>query len=111
MVVRPIGSGPERSIGPPGSFPVFSPDGDRVAWLTNKGDVIVAKADGSSLQHFVPSINDGIGNNSGLTWLPTGDRLVARGSNGVVMVNATTGAMTPMPKLGEYYQLFARPSM
>lgn len=109
MVVRPIGSGQERSIGPPGSFPVFSPDGDRVAWLTNKGDVIVARADGSSLQHFVPSINGGIGNNAGLTWLPTGDRLLTRGSDGVVIVNATTGAKTPMPKLGEYYQLFAHP--
>ena len=109
MVVRSIGSGQELSVGPAGEFPVFSPDGDRVAWLTNKGDVIVAKADGSSLKHFLPSINGGTGTNSGLTWLPTGDRLITRGWNGVVMVNATSGENTPMPKLGQYYQLFIRP--
>ena len=109
MVVRSIGSGQELSVGPPGEFPVFSPDGDRVAWLTNKGDVIVAKADGTSLKHFIPSINGGTGTNSGLTWLPTGDRLIARGWNGVVLVNATSGENTPMPKLWPYYQLFVRP--
>jgi hypothetical protein len=109
MVVRVMGSGKELALGPAGEFPVFSPDGARVAWLTNKGDVIVAMADGSSLKHFIPSINGGAGTNSGLTWLPTGDRLVARGWNGVLTVNATTGVQTSMPKLWPYYQLFARP--
>ena len=109
MVVRTIGSGQDLAVGPAGAFPVFSPEGDRVAWLTNKGDVIVAKADGSSLKHFLPSINGGYGTNSGLSWLPTGDRLIARGWNGVVTVNATSGVQTPMPKLWPYYQLFAHP--
>jgi hypothetical protein len=109
MVVRSIGSGQELPVGPAGDFPVFSPDGERVAWLTNKGDVIVAKADGASLKHFIPSINGGTGTNSGLSWLPTGDRLLARGWDGVVTVNATSGVQTPMPKLWPYYQLFANP--
>jgi hypothetical protein len=88
---------------------VFSPNGDRVAWLTGKGDVIVAKADGSSFKHFLPSIWGSGGTNSGLTWLPAGDRLLARGGNGVITIDATTGVFTPMPKLGAYYQLFIGP--
>jgi hypothetical protein len=109
MVVRSIGSGQELPVGPAGQFPVFSPDGDHVAWLTSKGDVIVAKADGSSLKHFLPSINQGAGTNSGLSWLPTGDRLIARGWDGVLMVNAASGAQTLMPKLWPYYQLYVHP--
>jgi len=107
--VRSIGSGQELPVGPAGQFPVFSPDGDRVAWLTSKGDVIVAKADGSSLKHFLPSINQGVGTNSGLSWLPTGDGLIARGWDGVLMVNAASGAQTLMPKLWPYYQLYVHP--
>ena len=106
MVVRSLVTGSQRLVGPTGSFPVFSPDGGRLAWLTGYDDVVVADADGSAFTRF-RSVLKGPG--SGLAWMDAGERLLTRGGNGVIAVDARTGAQTPLPKLGAYYQLFAQP--
>ena len=100
------GSAPRRLPGdhPPLHLPVYSADGDHVAYVDGIGPLVVAAADGSQARVLVP---DGVANP---VWSPTGDRIAfdvrrmgvtySLPSTEVRMVDVASGTVTSVARLG-----------
>jgi Big-like domain-containing protein/WD40 repeat protein len=85
--------------------PVFSQDGQRLAYIDLQA-IFIRKFDGSPPTIVASGLLQADG---GLTWLPDGKWILARGFYGPFIVNATTGEVWPLTSLRDFYQMSARP--
>jgi len=103
VIVLQLASGIQTVISG-GSFPTFSPDGQRIAFLAN-GGITIVNADGSGK---VVVAEGSVDQNAGVTWLPDGKWLLARSFGGVRMQSATTSEWAGL-NWYDVYQVSARP--
>lgn len=85
--------------------PVFSQDGQRLAYI-DLNAVVVHRFDGSAPRIVAQGLLQADG---GLTWLPDGQWILARGYSGPFIVNSVTGELFHLASLGNFYQMSARP--
>jgi hypothetical protein len=94
------------AVGPPGEFPVISPDGQRLAYFNNAG-IAVANSDGTSLRQLdIPRI---IKSDAGLAWLPDSKWLITRDWDSPILVNASTAEALTLRSINNCYQIAVKP--
>jgi len=102
LYVMNIVTGARVNVGATGDFPVFSPDGQRLAYFSRAG-IAVANSDGTSLRTLsIPRI---LKSDAGLAWLPDSKWLITRDWYTPILVNATTGESFALQKIGYSYQI------
>jgi Tol biopolymer transport system component len=97
-----LATGAKVLLGQYGSFPEFSPDSKRLAYL-NGGGITIANIDGTSP---ITVAANRVDPNAGLTWTPDGGWLLVRGYDGPILVSATTGEVISLP-YRNFYQFSA----
>jgi hypothetical protein len=106
LYVLDIATRAKVNVGSPADFPVFSPDGNRLAYFTSAG-IAVANSDGTSARQLtIPRI---IKPDAGLAWLPDSKWLITRDWYTPILVNASTGESFALQKIGYSYQIAAKP--
>ena len=106
LYVLNIVTGSKVSVGAPGGFSVFSPDGQRLAYFNNAG-LAVANSDGTSVRQLtIPRI---IKADAGLAWLPDSKWLITRDWYTPILVNASTGEALTLRSIGNSYQIAVKP--
>ena len=106
LYVLTLATGARVSIGPPADFPVFSPDGRRLAYFNNAG-IAVANSDGTATRTLsLPRI---LKSDAGLAWLPDSKWLITRDWYSPILVNASTGESFALRKIGYSYQIAVKP--
>ncbi|MFL5620835.1 MAG: hypothetical protein ACJ79A_20835 [Gemmatimonadaceae bacterium] len=98
-----LGTGTTVSKSRGGTFPEFSPDGTRLAYLAGNG-ILIARVDGTSV---IGAAGGLVNNDAGLTWTADSKWLVVRGYFGPLLVNASTGEALTL-HFPSYYQFSAR---
>jgi Tol biopolymer transport system component len=105
VVTQNVATGQRSVHAGRGSFPVLSPDGQRLAYILDF--TIVVRGPGSSdVLSIRPSVNVG---DTGLSWLPDSRWLITRGYNGPLLVNAITGEVISLPGMREFHEIQVRP--
>jgi len=74
----------------PGGSASYSPDGTRVAVVTDNSVTVVA-ADGSPVSEVVAPLPEGV-----QAWSPDGDRLASYSNHALLVVDVASGAVTPL---------------
>jgi len=105
LVLLTLATGAKKIVGAPGWFPVFSPDGRRLAYFSGY-NIIVANADGTSAAPLSVPIG---ATDAGLSWLPDSKWLITRDFFVPVLVNASTSERMPLTAIPGYYQITAKP--
>ncbi|MEO8563583.1 MAG: hypothetical protein ABI601_16015 [bacterium] len=105
LVLEYLSTGKVVTLAVLGYFPVFSPDGSRLAYLADQS-VYVANPDGSAPVRLA---NQMVTFDAGLTWLAGGRWLVTKSGANVLLVDATSGATFSLPGLADYSQIAGRP--
>jgi Tol biopolymer transport system component len=104
ITIQSLLTGTRSTLAFRATFPVFSPDGRRLAFLADNS-IMISDLDGSPPKSF------GVGNfspDAGLTWLPDGQWLLARSFTQPALVNAASGEQLNLPSLDRFFQFTAR---
>lgn len=103
-----VGTGVITRIALAGSFPTFSPDGKRVAYLaplSNSAGLAVASADGSAATTYVGRLPFLVPP----AWLADGKWIITGDNEGALLVNASTGEILPLPGLTNFRLISTSP--